>query len=117
MEYAWIEVAPGRMRYAKVRSFSPSQRSDLAAPLVMRDTFDKPVQSMANGQWYDSKRGLAASHRASGNPHGQDFIELGNEEMPQVEHKTCECQLRDDIRSAMADVKSGNLPPVLTLDD
>lgn len=117
MDYAWVEVSPGRMRYRKVRDGVAPQRSDLPAPLVMRDTFDKPVQSMANGKWYDSKRGLSASHRASGNPHGQDFIELGNEEMPFVEHKTSESDLRDDIRAAMADVKSGNLPPVLALDD
>lgn len=117
MTYAWVDKGDGRSVFRKVREHIPSQRSDLPAPLVMRDTFDQPVQSMANGQWYTSKRGLSASHRASGNPHGQDFIELGNETMPMVEHKTDEKALRDDIRSAIADVKAGNLPPVLTLDD
>lgn len=116
-EYAWVDRGDGRKTYRRVRSGGPPKRSDLAAPRVLRDSFDKPVQSMANGRWYESKRGLAASHRASGNPHGQDFIELGNEEMPFVEHKTCEAQLRNDIRSAIADVESGNLPPVLRLDD
>jgi hypothetical protein len=117
MAYAWIEVSPGRSIFRKITDHPAPQRSHLAAPRVLRDTFDKPVQSMANGEWYTSKRGLAASHRASGNPHGQDFIELGNEHMPFVEHKTSETELRDDIRSAMADVKAGNLPPILALDD
>lgn len=117
MAYAWVDMGDGRSRFRKVREHIPAQRSDLPSPLVMRDTFDQPVQSMADGKWYTSKRALAATHKASGNPHGQDFIELGNEELPAVEHKTCEKTLRDDIRSALADVKAGNLPPILTLDD
>lgn len=117
MEYAWIKVAPGRIRFRKVRDGVAPQRSDLPAPIVMRDTFDQPVQSMADGKFYTSKRALAATHKASGNPHGQDFIELGNEEMPHVEHKTDEKTLRDDIRSAMADVKAGIQPHVVALDD
>lgn len=115
MEYAWIEVAPGRMRYRKVRDGLAPQRSDLPAPRVLRDTFDKPVQSMADGKWYDSKRALAATHKASGNPHGEDFIELGNEAPPTVEHKHDEGKLRDDIREAMADVKAGRAPPVVDI--
>jgi len=115
MEYAWVEVSPGRMRYRRVREDTAPQRSDLPAPRVLRDTFDKPVQSMANGKWYDSKRGLSASHRASGNPHGQDFIELGNEPMPTVEHKHDEGRLRDNIREAIADVKAGRVPDVVDI--
>lgn len=99
------------MRYRKVRDGVAPQRSDLPAPRVLRDTFDEPVQSMADGKFYTSKRGLSASHRAGG------FIELGNEELPVVEHKTCEKTLRDDIRAAMADVKAGKLPHVVALDD
>lgn len=111
MAYAWVDMGDGRSRFCKVRENTPSQRSDLPAPLVMRDTFDQPVQSMADGKFYTSKRALSASHRAGG------FIELGNEELPVVEHKTCEKTLRDDIRAAMADVKAGKLPHVVALDD
>lgn len=93
----------------------PKARSDLASPTLIRD-FDAPVQSMANGEWYTSKRALAASHKASGNPHGQDFIELGNDDMPFVEHKTDEKKLRDDIRAAKADLDAGWRPDVVALD-
>jgi hypothetical protein len=117
MSYAWVQIAPGRMVYRKVTDGPAPRRSDLPCPQVLRDTFDQPVQSMANGQWYTSKRGLSASHRASGNPYGQDFVELGNETPQWAEHKTDERALRDDLRSAMADVKAGNIPPVLALDD
>jgi hypothetical protein len=116
MTYAWIEVSPGRSVFRKINDGPAPQRSHLPTPRIIRD-FDAPVQSMADGKWYSSKRGLAASHKASGNPHGQEFIELGNEEMPWVEHKTDEKQLRDDIRAAVEDVKNGNVPPVLMLDD
>jgi hypothetical protein len=111
MTYAWVDMGDGRSRFRKVREHMPSQRSDLPSPLVLRDTFDEPVQSMADGKFYTSKRGLSASHRAGG------FIELGNEELPTVEHVTDEKTLRDDIRSAMADVKAGKLPHVVSLDD
>lgn len=111
MTYAWVDMGHGRSRFRKVRDAAPSNRSDLPSPLVMRDTFDQPVQSMADGKLYTSKRGLSASHRAGG------YIELGNEQLPTVEHKTCEKTLRDDIRSAMADVKAGKLPHVVSLDD
>lgn len=85
-------------------------------PMLIRD-FDEPVQSMADGNWYTSKRALAATHKASGNPHGQDFIELGNEEMKFVEYETDEKQLRDDIRAAKADLDAGWRPEVVALND
>ena len=115
MEYAWVEIAPGRMRYRAVREAAASQRSELPAPRVLRDAFDKPVQSMANGKWYESKRALAATHKASGNPYGQDFIELGNEAPPTIEHRHDEGKLRDNIREAIADVKAGRVPPVVDI--
>ena len=79
--------------------------------MLIRDEFDEPVRSCANGEMYTSKKALSATHRANGNPHGQDFIELGNEEMPWVEHVADPGELRHDLREAMNDVVTGNLPP------
>lgn len=106
----------GRKVYRFPKETPAKARSDLAAPMLVRP-FDKPIQSMANGKWYDNPRDLARSHKASGNPHGIDFIELGNEEMPFVEHKADETQLRDDIRAAKADLDAGWRPDVVALDD
>jgi len=92
------------------------ERSDLPMPMLVRD-FDEPVQSMADGKWYTSKRALARSARAAHNPYGQDFIELGTDEMPWVEHKSDEKKLRDDIREAKADLDAGWRPEVVALDD
>lgn len=101
----------------KCVSVTRRARSDaFPIPMLIRD-FDEPVQSMADGNWYTSKRALAATHKASGNPHGQDFIELGNEQVSFVEHKTDEKQLRDDIRAAKADLDAGWRPDVVALSD
>lgn len=107
----WSKPLPVRPRRQVERS-----RSALPCPMVIR-SFAEPVQSMADGKWYDNPRDLARSHRASGNPHGIDFIELGNESMPWVEHQTDEAKLRDDVRAAMHDVREGRLPEVLALPD
>ena len=115
MTRAWIDCGNGRKVYRRIPEPKPDNRSGLACPMLIRD-FDEPVQSMANGQWHTSKRDLAASHKASGNPHGQDFIELGNEELPFVEHVTDEKKLRDDIRAAKADLDAGWRPDILALD-
>jgi hypothetical protein len=114
-EYQWFDLGNGRSVKRRVREQTLA-RSDLPTPMLIRD-FDEPVQSMADGKWYSSKRDLAASHRASGNPAGVDYIELGNETMPTVEHKTDEAKLRQDIRQAKADLDAGWRPDVLTLDE
>ncbi|WP_011579574.1 MULTISPECIES: hypothetical protein [Chelativorans] len=116
MAFAWFDAGDGRKVYRRIPEGSPKARSVLPCPMLIKD-FDEPVQSMADGKWYSSKSALAASHRASGNPYGQDFIELGNEQMPFVEHKTDEKKLRDDIRAAKADLDAGWRPEVVALED
>lgn len=111
---AWFDLGNGRKVYRKVPDARP-ERSAFPCPMLVRD-FAEPVQSCADGQWYSSKAALSASHKASGNPHGVDFIELGNEQMPWVERKTDEKQLRDDIRAAKADLDAGWRPDVVSLD-
>jgi len=111
---AWLDLGNGRKVYRRVPE-GPRERSSFPCPMLVRD-FDEPVQSCADGKWYTSKAALSASHKASGNPHGIDFIELGNEQMPWVEHKTDEKQLRDDIRAAKAELDAGWRPNVVSLD-
>lgn len=114
-EYRWFDRGDGRQVMRKVRDPVPNNRSSLGAPMVI-GSFAEPVQSSADGKYYSTKAGLARSHRASGNPHGIDFIELGNESMPWVEHQTNEAELREDVRGAVADVKAGKVSNVVNLD-
>lgn len=115
-DYQWVDLGNGRSRLRKVKEARPNNRSDMAAPMII-GTFAEPVQSMADGKWYSDKASLARSHRASGNPHGQDFIELGNDEAPWVEHQTNETELRADVSSAVADVKAGKMPEIAYIED
>jgi hypothetical protein len=109
MEYDWVDLGNGRQGLRRVRQPVPSNRSDLACPMIVTG-FDKPVQSMANGRFYDTARGLEATYKASGNPSGQEFVQLGNETMKPAEAKPDVRQRRDHIRQAIRDVKSGNVP-------
>lgn len=109
MTYRWFNLGNGRQIYRKVPEPRP-ERSALACPRIVRD-FDEPVQSMADGKFYTSKAALAASHKASGNPHGIDFIELGNEEPKFTPYEPDATKRREDVRQALHDVVTGNLPP------
>ena len=115
-EYRWIDRGDGRQTLRRVREPRPSSRSDLPCPMLIGG-FAEPVQSAADGKWYSSPAALSRSHRASGNPHGIDFIELGNESMPWVEHKTGGTELRNDVRAAVQDVKEGKTPDIVMLED
>lgn len=84
-------------------------RGAFPCPRLIRD-FDEPVQSMADGKFYHSKAALAASHRASGNPQGVDYVELGTETPTFQEHTPDPKKRRDDVAAAAADVKAGNVP-------
>lgn len=85
-------------------------RSALPCPTLVRG-FDEPVQSMADGKFYTSKTALSRSYRAAHNPSGQDFVELGTEEFKTQEFTPDPVQRRNDVREAMNDVLTGNLPP------
>ncbi|GLQ53760.1 hypothetical protein [Devosia nitrariae] len=108
-QYFWYDLGNGRQVYRKAPEPRP-EPSHLGCPRIVRD-FDQPVQSMADGKWYTSKAALAASHKASGNPHGIDFIELGNETPQFQEHVPDAGKRREDVRQALNDVVTGNLPP------
>lgn len=95
----------------------PVARGDFPLPMMIRD-FDEPVQSCADGKWYGSKAALARSHRAAHNPHGQDFVELGNDPLPEFrEHVTDRKKERETIKKAIHDYENGWRPEVVALDD
>jgi len=83
-------------------------------PRIVRP-FREPVQSMADGKYYDDPASLRATYKASNNPHGVDFLEVGNEDItgftPPQRDRAAD---RDAIERAISDVESGNAPPVLT---
>lgn len=102
----------------KCVSIRSSGRSDaLPVPYFICDTMDE-LQSMADGKFYNSKSAMRASYKAENNPHGVDFIEVGNEDTatftpPKRDRKGD----REAIERAINDVEYGNVPPVLTTDE
>ncbi len=104
---AWHNVEAWPRECYKVASVS---RSSLPVPMLIKD-FDEPVQSAADGKFYTSKAALAKSHKASGNPHGIDFIELGNEQPTFQDYVPDAKQRREDMKETLRDVVTGNLPP------
>lgn len=116
--HEWVDLGNGRSVYRKLTKSPRGIRSDLAAPRIVRP-FDKPVQSMANGKWYDNPADLAKSHKASGNPHGIDFVEVGNEPMPppQSAAPVNMREIKEDVMAAKADLDAGWRPEVALLED
>jgi hypothetical protein len=104
----WIDLGNGRKLLRKVGPMSRGPRSDLACPNVIKP-FSEPVQSMADGRFYDHPRDLERTYRADGNPSGQEFIPLGNEKSQGVEYTLDPKQRRNDIKQALHDVQTGNV--------
>lgn len=90
-------------------------RSDFPAPAIRTDSCD-PIRG-ADGKLHDSLSSYRKSLEPSGNPRGERFFELGNDELPEKTYDFDPKQRRDDIRAAMADVKNGNVPPLTILED
>lgn len=105
---AWFDLGGGRQVYRSVPK--PMDKPAFPCPRILRE-FSDPVQSMADGKFYTSKTALASSYKASGNPRGEEFVEIGNEEIKNESPEADPIQRREHIKHAMHDVISGNLPP------
>lgn len=106
--HGWIDLGNGRKVFRKVGPMSRGPRSDLACPQIVKP-FSEPVQSMADGKWYDTPRDLERTYRADGNPSGQEFIALGNETIKTVEYTPDPKERVNDIKQALHDVQAGNI--------
>lgn len=69
------------------------RRTHLAAPQINFDTMN-PVQSMTNGQFYDSKSALRSEYRRAG------VIEVGNEKL-NPKPKTDPAARKKEIRATV----------------
>lgn len=106
----WSELKPQR----RWRHWAKAKRaSNFPCPRIVRP-FSEPVQSMADGKFYDDPAALRATYKAANNPQGVDYAEVGNEditkfEAPKVDRKA----RRDAIERAIEDVNNGRVPPVM----
>lgn len=101
---AWFIFDDGTHRLRKIKR-GEEKSSDFPAPMIIRDSFDAPIQSMANGKWYDSKSGLAASYLPSGNPQGMKYECVGNEDTTKFEKpKRDKAKVMESISRAAHDM-------------
>ena len=75
-----------------------NRRGNFPTPMVVRDGID-PVQSMADGRWHDSKSSLYRSYRPEGNPQGEEYHVVGNDQRPEVP-KTGNIGTKEERRKA-----------------
>lgn len=88
--------------------------SGLPCPMVIRDSIDGDLQSMADGKWYDSKSALRRSYTADGNPQGRDYQEIGGTEIEPAGRASVDKKgIRDALDRAMHAVETGQIPDSL----
>ncbi len=113
---AWFVFDDGRSCLRKVNRGPEPARSDFPAPMIRRDGID-PCRGM-DGRMHESLSALRKTYRAEGNPQGENYIEIGDHELPRVEAKFDRAVRRDDIKAAIADVKAGKpIAPPVVLED
>lgn len=71
----------------------------------------------ADGKLHDSLASYRRSLTPEGNPKGERYLELGNEELPAFKPPEFNRrERREAIKAGIADVKAGRVPPVVTGD-
>lgn len=109
--YGWVDIGMGRSVYRKIEQEPIEARSDFPSPMVISDTLDQPLKSMADGKYYTSKSALRATYKPSGNPQGNSYVEVGNEVQPitagpKIDNK----KIDESLQRAMARYSAGERP-------
>lgn len=92
-----------------------ASRRLVTAPRIKSD-YIEPTRG-ADGKIHESLSSYRRSLEPGGNPQGERYIEIGNEEIKPVEHKFDRKQRRDDIKAAIEDVKNGRVATPVVLED
>jgi hypothetical protein len=109
---AWFVYDDGRKYLRKRERPEPPPRS----AAIARDSID-PCRG-ADMRMHDSLSSLRRSYRASGNPQGVEYTEIGNETIKAPEPpRTDRRQMRDHMRAAISDVRNGRVAPPVILKD
>lgn len=108
-EQAWFVFDDGRKCLRKLDRGEEVARSDFPAPAIRKDTI-APCRGM-DGKMTDSLSTLRRTYRADGNPQGETYHELGNDNLTPVTHQFDRRKRRDDIKAAIEDVKNGRVAP------
>ncbi len=94
---------------------SAARRLISATRTLKSDAID-PIRG-ADGKMHDSLASYRKSLEPGGNPQGERYLEIGDQELKPNLPQFDRAQRRDDIKAALEDVKSGNVPPLTVLED
>jgi len=111
---AWFIFDDGRKCLRKLDRGEAPARSSFPAPVIRKDSIDA-CRGM-DGKMYDSLSGLRRTYRPDGNPQGERYTEIGNEELKPVTHTFDRAKRRDDIKAAIEDVRNGRVAPSVPLE-
>lgn len=79
-----------------------AQSDTFSVPYFISDSIE-PCTSMADGRVYSSKAALRATYKASGNPQGESYVEVGNapiREAPAPDVKQHKSSVRESLQKA-----------------
>ena len=111
-EKRWFKLDDGRSVYRAVPQPRPDARSSFPCPRIVSDNIE-PTYG-ADGKLYTSMSAYRKTLLPSGNPKGEQFIEYGNEKIPDYKPPEFSKEKRvEDIKRAIHDVETGNIPPVV----
>ena len=105
-------------RLVKLADFEAPQACDcgcdarrlVSAPRIRSDYIEPCLG--ADGKMHDSLSGLRATYLPSGNPKGERYLEVGDQNITPTVREFDRKQRRDDIKAAIQDVKYGRVPPI-----
>lgn len=94
--------------------FEPFNRNaPVKMPRIYTGDEQEPTLSMADGKLYTSKAAMRASYKPSGNPQGESYIEVGDDQsykkLNELKRKPNEAKIIEAVDRAVADLNSGKL--------
>ena len=105
---AWFIMDDGRKLLRKLDAGDDNvARSSFPCPAIQTGAI-APTMGM-DGKMYDNLSGYRRTLKASGNPQGENYIELGNESLKTNIRDFDRKTRRDNIKAAIADVKAGRV--------
>lgn len=104
----FLNLDTGEVEPFTYRSYDASNPPPL--PMVMRGDDQEPLRSMADGKIYTSKAAMRESYKASGNPQGVEYIEVGNDQSMKKKkprQKSDPDAIKASVERAVADMENG----------
>jgi hypothetical protein len=92
--------------------FEPFNRNaPVKMPRIYTGDEQEPTLSMADGKMYTSKAAMRASYKPSGNPQGESYIEVGDDQsykkIAEKKRKPDAAVINDAVDRAFADLSNG----------